>query len=407
MKTLLSLSLLAVAVAGGAFDCYPFGPDIQTVYKANFGPDFTAIAGLNDVNNTTLYLYDGEDWDAYPFWATSFPVTGICPYDANTVMVAMGFGSYSDGVYNLNLTTGAYTINEWFIRPNFVLRCPANGLYYVGEQEGLFRSADASYWTRIATLGSFPCTSFTSHGDHLVANCGDGVWYSGDAGLTWQQSSMILLRGFRFCDDGTLYAYMAAESDSDGLWRSHDYGETWEVVFYTGNLSAIGPDFNGYLPLGWSQPNEHGCHLELLQPGDQLSQLSHPDLNSPVRQLDLMDLVNTPSFYVVNANGFFFVTNFINVDNDDEAVPPAHQLEVTVSPNPACFLLGLGFEDRSLARADLALYDLKGRRILCERDVPVCAGRLEYPLPALPSGLYLLRLDSGSRSRVLKLAILQ
>ncbi|MDP2401133.1 MAG: T9SS type A sorting domain-containing protein, partial [Actinomycetota bacterium] len=231
------------------------------------------------------------------------------------------------------------------------------------------------------------------------------VYYSSDAGLSWQQANTGNLRGFRFSSGGDLlYAFMAVGSDSDGLWRSLDQGATWNPVLYTSHLSGIGPDFGGHFALGWSQANENGNFLEFLQPDLQLSPLIHPDLNSPVRQIEIFPLVNTPSFYVINSGGIFYLTGFI-VSAPDEDIPSPNVRNPILYPNPANKEIFLKFDPPSAHDLRLSLYDLKGRRIASYAGLSAEAGLLRQSLPELPSGMYLLRVYKDRQIYTRKLLI--
>jgi hypothetical protein len=405
MKHALVFALLALAVCAGAFDCTPFGPDAPLIYRADLQQNPLAMGASDADGFSTLYLFDGRDWESHPFWAQNFPITGICRLDDDAFMISMGNGSYSDGIYNFDLDTQSWEINEWFFRPNFVLYYPDGGMYYVGERDGLFRSDNADNWTRITQLGTDECDSFAWHGNHVVTNNGNVIWYSGDSGQTWQTSQMVMLEGFRFTSDGTLYALLDAGSDSDGLWRSDDFGATWDVVFWTDHLSCIGPDFAGYLPLGWEQQNHEGNFLELLHPDGTRVPLSHVDLNSPVVELEIFPLINTPSFYVVNSSGLYYLTGFLPVENDDETMPPAQPWDLRVYPNPAKTEINLAFDAKIPAKVDVTLFDLKGRQIFSRKSLLPVDGRIPCKLPALASGLYLLRIGIGSQYQLQKVML--
>lgn len=402
MKYILSVALLIVALSAMAMEVYTFGPDVDYIYFASMEQNHMALGAINNSDHH-LYLYNETDWDEYTYFAQGLPITGTCNLNETTLMVAMGNGSYSDGVYNFDLNTHQWTINEWFMLPNFLRYCPENQKYYVGERDGLYHSADGINWSRIMAVGTNKCDSFASFENHLISNNGSLVYYSNNSGQSWQQANTSDLREFRYSGSGTrIYAIMDVGSNSDGLWYSDDFGATWSVAMFTAHLSAIGPDFYGEFPLGWSQANENGNYLELWVNG-QLYSLSVAGLNSPVKQLDTFPYVNTPAFYVLNDEGFFWCANFLVMDNDDELSPELQSLNVKVYPNPARAALHLEFVDKE-DQIDLELYDLKGRQVLAKSGLKVQDGGLEQQLPPLPSAVYLLQIKAGkkiSRQRVI------
>lgn len=396
MKFISILVLILVSLACQALEIYPYEPGLGTIYHANFLCEPMTL-GVNSAGEDYLYLYGGALWNQYSFWTDGLPITGTAKLDANTLMVAMGEGTYSDGVYNFDLGTHQWAINEWFYWPNFLTYCAGNQKHYVGEREGLFYTANGTNWYRITELGSNPCLSLASFGNNLITNNGSLVWYSNDNGLTWQQANTSNLKGFRYSADGSLiYAIMAVGSDSDGIWSSEDFGATWTMELYHDNLSAIGPDFNGQIPLGWNQPNQNGNYLELWLAGTDLL-VPLPGLNSPVKQLEIFPLVNTPSFYVINNDGLYWFANFLQTDNDDEQAPELQTLNLKVWPNPAQSALYLEFADKH-EDVSIELYDLKGRRVFSTDKTKVQNKVLDLKLPDLPRAIYLLKVMAGKQS---------
>ncbi len=404
MKIYLSFFLLLAASALWGFDCTPFGPQADYLNCAMFDDTPLCLGGLQS-DHGTVFLEENGVWNDYPHFS-NLPVLDVCKRGDSTLMAIMGMGSYSDGVYDLNLSTHVWTLNEWFFRPNFICRYPVNGVYYVGETDGLFKSTDGLNWTRITTLGLGECNSMAWWENHVVVNRGSAVYYSSDAAGTWNQSGMSLLEGFSFAMDGTLYGLINADSDSDGLWRSEDFGETWEVVFYTSGLCSIGPDFSSVMPLGWDRPNEHGQYLELLDQQGNLTPLSHPDLETPVRETGMFPLVNTPAFYVLNSTGCYFITGFINVEtNDPSNIPSPDAIDFRVWPNPTKRSLALKFERAVPSEAKAKLYDLRGRLRSVWNLGRGENGSFRLDLPSLPAGVYLLKVDTRGVSGTQRIII--
>jgi len=333
MKYLFVILLTMFILASYCFEVSPFGPTADELVYANFEQAPISFGGsVNGYNG--LFISEGDTWYHYPFWSQGLPITSIWNLNDSTIMVAMGAGTWSDGVYNFDLNTHVWTVNEWFMFPNFIKYNPGNNLYYVGERDGLFKSSDAIDWFRITSLGIEECNSLADFGANLITNNGSFVKYSTDNGQTWQTADTSNLRGFRFTSSGVLYAIMDVESDSDGLWRSDDYGATWDNVLYTSNLNCIGPDFGDYLILGWNLPNENGNYVAVMNAQYQLTQLTHDSLDSGVKQMEIFPLINTPSFYVINSEGFFYLTGFLPVSNDDANIPSVSDIRIQAYPNP-------------------------------------------------------------------------
>ncbi len=396
MRYLLMFALLGIALAGYAFDCTQFGPTVDELWCADLQQEPLSFGGMSG-GWSGIFIEENDQWAFYSNFPQYIPLWDIYKRDASTFMGLFGMGTYSDGLYNFDLNAHSWTIDEWFVWPHFIQKYPNTGRYYVGESMGLFDSFDGSEWNIVIGMGGADCYSLAWQDNHLVTNIGSSVRYSSDSGQTWQQSSMILLKGFRFAADGTLYGLMNAGSDSDGLWRSEDFGATWNVVFYTTGLCCIGPDFNGVLPLGWDQVNEVGCHAALVDSLGNLTPLNHPSLASAVREMEIFPLINTPSFYVINGDGCFYITGFINTAAEDETIPPVPEPALRVWPNPARSQLRIAIDRGSQEPVSLAFYDVKGRKVLSAAPVALRDGCLEQTLPPLPAGLYLLKVKQGPR----------
>ncbi|MDD4310723.1 MAG: T9SS type A sorting domain-containing protein [Candidatus Cloacimonetes bacterium] len=368
MKQLFTLLFTIVAVASYCFEVMPYGPDTGDFTYANLTQSPISF-GIAEEGDTGLFVEQYGIWNYYECSASGLPITSICNLNESTLMVAMGCGSYSDGVYNFSLDTHSWELNDWFMYPNFIKYNPNNNLYYVGERDGLFKSTDGENWSRITSMGMAECNSMSFYGEHLVANNGPGVRFSSDMGQTWQSADTSNLKGFHYMSCGALYAIMDVESDSDGLWRSEDFGATWDHVLYTSNLNCIGPAFGEYLVLGWRQPNEAGSYVAVMNSEYQLNQLIHPSLNGEVLQLDRFPLINTLSFFVLNPLGCFYITSFLPVQNNDQCVPPVSRLNMQVYPNPFYSETTIELDGKNSDTAlKVEIYNLKGQKVKCLFD---------------------------------------
>ena len=385
-KLVLSLLCLLISLGLGAFECAPFGPLADQFYCA-FLDDTPLCFGARVGDQDGLLFENGE------FYPSILPITGICKLDANTLMATMGNGSYSDGVYNFDLLSHEWELNEWFFRPNFISYCQDNTTFYIGERDGLYQSPDGVVWTRITALPAQNCSSIASYNQYMVCDVGDSVYHSANYGNSWQASDMTWLRDFRFDSDGRLYAYMSVLSDSDGLWSSPDYGISWDPVFYSGGISAIGPDF-GVLPIGWAEETGQGSHVAILNAEDELIYLEHPDLDHPVIELDLFPLVNTPSFYVLNSAGCYFVTGFLPVPVSDATMDVSATAGMRVYPNPAKSYCEIEFSQKQSGQGDLSIYNIRGQLLQRTRLHGKQSFRWNFGAQgsrALPSGVYVIQ----------------
>jgi hypothetical protein len=155
---------------------------------------------------------------------------------------------------------------------------------------------------------------------------------------------------------------MDVGSDSDGLWRSNDFGANWTNILYTSALSCLGPIYNNNVTLGWRESYEDSCYVGIWHPDGTVSLLNHPLLNAPVKQIDIFPYINTPSFYVLNSGGCFFVTSFL-VGIDDPVIPQIPQAKISTYPNPALSYTDIYLSKVSPEPCKLTIYNLKGQKV--------------------------------------------
>lgn len=399
MKLMLFAALLCIASLSFCLQVSPYGPQADALTYANFQDTPLSIGGIQE-QQYGIFIDNGNAWDFYQSLANGLPVKGIIKLNDTTMLVAMGANSYSDGVYNFNLDTHVWSINYWFMSPNFLSFNPNNSTYYVGERDGLYKSVNGTNWSRVTSIGINRCSSIAFFGTNIVTNNSSFVKYSTDNGQSWQTANTSNLRGFYYTSSGTLYAIMDVESDSDGLWRSDDNGATWNCVYFTSHLNCIGPDYGNQLLLGWSEANGDGAYVALIDQQYQLTNLQHENLDSGVRQQDIFPLVNTPSFFVLNAEGCFFVTSFLPVENDDESFPVKPELSISAYPNPFYSQTTIRFNpNHKQDSLNAEIYNLKGQfiRSLAGSSPFVWDGRDEAGR-IVGSGVYLLKVSDGRQT---------
>ncbi|MDD4667063.1 MAG: T9SS type A sorting domain-containing protein [Candidatus Cloacimonetes bacterium] len=396
-KLILFFALITLCAGLMGFECNPFGPEADHIYFANF-QDSPVSMGIRIGDSNKLVIQENGYFVEYVPPMINLDLVGSCLLNESTLLVAMGCGSYSDGVYNFDLNTHQWELNEWFIWPNFVKHCPENGKYYVGERDGLFESTDGTTWSRITALGSDACTSLAWHDQHMICNIGNNVFISDNAGQTWQETGMVLLEKFRFTSMGVLYGIMDDLSDSDGLWCSYDYGANWEVVFYCSCLSAVGPDYDGLIPIAWYQPFSRESFLALLNSSHELNFLNHINLDSGIYNLDGFPLVNTSSFYVLLDSECYYITNFGPVSNENQLSPDL-QMHMEIFPNPARTDCSIKLKGEAEIPELINVYNLKGQLV---RRIPLNGkSETQWNLLSdnghrLPAGIYIMHMKMGS-----------
>lgn len=402
-RVCLLFTLLSFCLGLLAFESNAFGPTVDQLYFANLN-DNPISFGARVGDQSKLILQENGYFVEYDPFPSGLQLRGSCKLNDNTLMVAMGSGTYSDGVYNFNLSSHQWSLNEWFFWPNFIKCHPTNGKYYVGERDGLYQSSDGITWTRITALGMNKCSSLAWFGQHMVCSIGSSVYTSSDAGVTWQQGGMGLLEKFRFTSSGTLYGIMDDLSDSDGLWRSFDHGASWELVFYSGGLSAVGQDYQGVIPIAWHTATARESYLAIMNTQDELSYMNHIDMNSGIIELEDFPLINPDSFYVINGSGCYFITNFGPVSSSEELLPNPSFSRLRVYPNPASSHCAIKLEGAAKTPAMIHVYNSRGqlvRKIALEEKHETQWNLLSDSGAPLPAGVYILQMKAAAGGKPL------
>jgi len=184
-----------------------------------------------------LYLWE-DDVMEWSFYTYGLPVTGAAYLDPENILVAMGEGTYSDGVYAFNLQTHEFEVIEWMINPNFLLHNYTTGNYYIGCQfGGLWKSEDGLDWDSIPYFIGKSCTAMDTYSNHFVVSEVSNIYnihISDDSGNSWQEATTgsPMITDLKFSFDGDLYGIFPDYSNSSGLWSSDDWGNTWEIEFW-------------------------------------------------------------------------------------------------------------------------------------------------------------------------------
>ncbi len=107
MKTLIvSLMILVMPIIGFSYTWVPFSPDTINATNIVFG-----VGGWHGVICTDdgMYVYE-EDIQEWVFYTYGLPVKGVAFLDNEKFLVAMGNGTYSDGVYTFDRTTHQFEV---------------------------------------------------------------------------------------------------------------------------------------------------------------------------------------------------------------------------------------------------------------------------------------------------------
>ena len=192
-----------------------------------------------------VVLVDGTSWHEFTY--SGMPCNESVQLDSNNILIAMGNGTFSDGIYKFDLTTHQFEVREWALKPHFIIFCPLLNMYYAGCAIGLLYSSNGLDWTYDSTYYDQNCTAMDYCDNHLVLSTmspdssAHSIYFSNDGGTTWNSASIgsPWISDFCFMQDGSLYGIFPDYSYSSGLWKSTDYGYTWQVEFWSTGMSCV------------------------------------------------------------------------------------------------------------------------------------------------------------------------
>jgi len=104
---------------------------------------------------------------------------------------------------------------------------------------------------------------------------------------------------------------------------------------------------------------------------------------------------------------WLIITYHKDVSLSDEVSPAVTNLDGRIYPSPAQRVINIEFEDKQSHPVHIRLYDLKGRLVHDYQDVNTQNDPTQLWLPDCPSGIYLLKVDSGGRSQIRKISIIK
>lgn len=393
MKKLALLALTALmALPGLPYTWNPIGPDSihATRLCFNVGLPYWAICADNGMH---LYNYSTHDCEFYS--NAGLPVVGACYYHPEQALVAMGDGSWSDGIYLFNFETHEFQVVFWAAYPNFLEYHEPTATYWLGTQfGGMYTSHDGLEWTEVDYFSGKSCTCFDYVDEWIVVSELSNlynIYWSDDSGETWHEADLpIMISDLKYNNQGVLYGIFPDFSDSSGLWLSEDHGNDWQIVFYSDNMSAVGFDPFGNIFVGWAE--EYGLALfdqQAPPPGLTFLNDGLPDVS--INKIQLNPWMSAPAIFICTDSGAYYSYDYM-VGNEELFVTRA---SLTVYPNPA--------RDKFMVSCDHAIRELsvltiKGERIFCSKQ---CLNELTINVNHWNEGVYIIHCttDAGSVCR--------
>jgi len=382
----------------------PFGPEGIQANRICFTIDQHPHWGI--CHDGGLYLYDliSQSWTDHP---SGLPVWDACYLDGQNILVIMGDGTDSDGIYQFDPVSDTFELLQFIDIPKFICYDETQQTYYVGHHLGLLSSPNGLSWTPIDTFVNRSIVSMGIYENHFVVSEMDnlyGIWSSEDAGVTWTlypYSPMISCLGFD--NQGKLYGIFPDNSYSSGLWSSTDFGENWDVEFWSLEMRCVGFDYANVF-VGWGE-NAYPPQVGIAWFHPETDSLTCINANLP--NLVINQITHNPSMSAIAL--FCCTENGVYVSYDYYlGLPESPGLAVStlsIHPNPATNQTVLTFQPTvNKSQGTLSVFDMAGTKVW-QTKTDFSTGEIVFDCSILVPGVYLIELKCGDSIRTGKLIV--
>jgi len=390
-KCIVCISTLLLSTVVFAYEWDSIGP--SDVHVNNFNTVFynISIEILSTANG--IMINEGGNWIEYSFGG--LPARGVVGLDPNHILVLLGNGSYSDGVYTFDLTSHEFEVIEWIASPRFLHFCEANSTYYAGGTSGTWKSTDGYGFTPIPYFNGKNCLAFAYYENHLLIPATNRIHYSSDSGQTWTATSsgVPYLPELVFHDSGTAYGIFPDDTYSSGLWRSYDFGETWDPEYYNTYMSSVGTDIAGNLFVGWEYDGI--AQLDPVNNETFFFNEGLPDLN--INKITVHPDIDAVNIVACTDNGAYMLTEYPLAI--DESMADNQSLSLKNYPNPFVETTTIFFSVHKTGSAILSVYNIQGEKLATLFDGIAQIGheyKVAFKASHLSEGVYICHLQHGA-----------
>ncbi len=395
---LFSLQIFAIWI--------PFGPEGIEANSVAFGIHNAYPFTVCHNEGISLYEPVSQDWVTYE---SDLPVMDAAYLDGIKILVILGGGSNSDGIYAFDPATSLFELIEWIDTPHFIYYAEDQQDYYIGHRFGMMTSEDGLNWTGIDALKNCNIVAMDSYQDHYAVARLDnlyGVWYSHDEGITWNAPTpgSPAISCLAFDHYGILYGIFPDESYSSGLWSSVDHGETWEVEFWSVNMSCVAIDVMNGVYIGWDENltgTDEGIafydpasgHINFINEG--LASLVINDISINLK-------MSAIALFCCTDSGAYTNYDYIGIS---EKVIPGHRATLSVYPNPSHAYVNVDYQLPGYKpNSRLLIYHADGRQVYSHL-LNQAPGHLNIDVSSLSPGVYYFQLKENKHYTCQKVLI--
>lgn len=398
IRTVLIFLLLCISLSLSAYEWIPFGPPGVKATNICFGAESYGVVCTED----GLYLYEDDmEWHLYSY---GLSVIEIVYFDTEKILLVMGDGTWSDGIYTFDLQTHEFEVVEWFVKPLFLRYFESGSIYFAGgEENGLLQSSDGVNWSNVAFFDTIPCVDIAFYGEHIVVSSSESwennnLFLSDDAGVTWSiPLNYSHFSEIEFNGAGVLFAILPGITNSSGVYRSSDYGYSWEVVNWEFSITSLVCDPFGFVMVGW----ENGYGIARLNPAiwePPFVFLNDGLPDTHVLKLKINPIMSAPNIFACTESGVYYSYDYLTY-----VAPIFKEGNFNIYPNPVQSGTSIQVESAvNQKNKKLKIFDGRGALIF---QANIQNSLKSVDLPQFSSGVYFCILDDGENKWTKKLLI--
>lgn len=398
MKTII-LFLVTLITLNASATWISFGPVGISVNNVCFVIDNQNRWAICHDEGICLYDNINLTWTNYP---SNIPVNGAYYLDGNNILVILGDGTDSDGIYKFSPETGQYELIEYLESPNVLYYNEDVQKYFVGHHLGLITSLDGITWTDVPIFNNRNIICLDSYENYFVCSELDNqysIWRSADYGTTWTQttSAAPMINQLGFDISGKLYGIFPDELDSSGLWSSVDYGLNWEVEYWSMNMSCVGFNAIGEVYVGWDE-NQTGNEEGVACYNPELVELSF--INEGLSSLVINKIIHNPwmsaiTLFCCTDEGAYVFNSPVSIK---EQTQREFSISLSINPNPILETTRIDYNLMDQGTfASLTIFNTEGKYIK-NYSLDQVSGNLILNCSDLRPGLYYIMLKTGDIS---------
>ena len=408
MKTLVLLItvLMALTSAQVRAGWVPFGPEGIVANKTCFLVDNHYHYAI--CHDQGIYLYDQvtNEWTNYP---SGLPIMDAYYLNGEDILVIMGCGTDSDGIYSFNPVSGEFVLIKYLECPYFIAYDEIIQKYYVGHHLGLETSYNGLNWTAIDIFSGMSMVAMAISQNHIVVSRMDnmyGIWYSNDHGVNWLQSppGVPMISDLAFDQNQNLWGIFPDMIYSSGLWSSSDFGNSWEVEFWSVNMKCVGIDVLGDVYVGWDE-NPMGGHEGIARwnPDDSTLYFINEGLSSLViNDISVNPVMSAPALFCCTDDGAYISFDYVGIQ---EKLELPESVYLMVYPNPASEMIRISCGNMNEeSDALIRVFQADGRKAMEQKLIPA-KGIMEMNISGLSPGIFLIVLENSDSHKCSRLII--